>query len=335
MAAHRDRSTRRLSAVLVAMLSTGLALTVVSCTSSTSAARSTPTRVPTRTTQATQAGTTGPFAVGRRTITFVDRGRPTQANGSEAAKLDRTLRTIIEYPAVGDTDRELRDAPPRPGKYPIVVFVHGFGAHADNPYLHPVAAAGFIAVAPAFPLTNADTPGGPNRGDVVNEPGDVAFVLTQLGRLPARDIDLQRVADRSSVGVMGQSVGAAVALSIGFSKQYNDSRIKAVVSSANSCLPPVCPFDSAPVPLLVMHGTADPAAPYRLDVKDYALAHKPKFLLTLIGAKHIQFGDPWDPIAEKVAVDFFRRYLEGNVDALASLQKHANVSGESSLKSST
>src|SRR5262249_19118703 len=152
--------------------------------------------------------------------------RPTPANGSNPAKSSRTLRTIIEYPAAGTAPpgRELRDAPVLTGKYPVVVFVHGFGAHADNPYLHPLAEAGFIAVAPAFPLTNADTPGGPNRSDIVNEPGDVSFLLTQFAKLPNRHSDLQRAADRSSVGIMGQSVGAAVALSVGFSKQYKDSR---------------------------------------------------------------------------------------------------------------
>src|SRR2546426_312806 len=58
------------------------------------------------------------------------------------------------------------------GKFPVTLFVHGFSAHASNPYLHPWAAAGFIAVAITFPLTNADTPGGATRSDTVNEPAD-------------------------------------------------------------------------------------------------------------------------------------------------------------------
>jgi pimeloyl-ACP methyl ester carboxylesterase len=133
---------------------------------------------------------------------------------------------------------------------------------------------------------------------------------------------------------MGQSLGAAVALSVGFNQQFKDSRFKAVVSSANSCLPPTCPFNSASVPVLIMHGTADPVAPYRLDVDDYALAPKPKILLTLVGAQHIQFGDPWDPIAERVTVDFFRRYLQAKVDALTVLKRDATVPGKASVKTS-
>ncbi len=215
------------------------------------------------------------------------------------------------------------------------MFIHGFGAHPDNPYLHPLAAAGFLAVAPKFPLTNADTPGGPNRADLVNEPADASFVLTQFAKLPTRHADLQAAADQSSVGIMGQSVGAAIALSVGFNKQYKDPRFKAVVSSANSCLPPTCPFNSTPVPLLVMHGTADPVAPYQSDVNDYASAPRPKFLLTLIGAMHIQFGDPWDPIAERVTIDYFRRYLRGDTRALAALNRDGNVPGKARETAST
>jgi len=315
----------------------GLVGTVVSCSSGSSAASSTPTTVGATTTRPARSGPAGPFAVGRRSITFVDRSRPTPANGTSPAKSSRTLPTIIEYPAAGtpSSNHEVSGAPVRRGKYPVVVFVHGFGAHADTPYLHPVAAAGFIAVAPKFPLTNADTPGGPNRNDIVNDPADVSFVLGQLGKLPARHADLQAAADLLHAGIMGQSLGAAVALSVGFNKQYKDSRFKAVVSSANSCLPPACPFNSASVPLLIMHGTADPVAPYKSDADDYARAPKPKIFLTLIGAQHIQFGDPWDPIAERVTVDFFRRYLEGNAGALTALKRDGTVPGKARVQTST
>ncbi len=334
MTVHRDPRTADRRATMAAVLSMALAGTV-GCGGGTSTAR--PTPIAPTSTKAAAINSAGPFAVGRRTITFVDSSRPTPANGSQPAKSSRTLRTIIEYPAAGKSAsaHELLDAQPLAGKYPIIVFVHGFGAHADNPYLHPIAAAGFIAVAPTFPLTNAETPGGPNRNDLVNEPGDVSFVLTQFRKLPSRDADVQRATDTSSAAIIGQSVGAAVAMSIGFSKQYKDPRFKAVVSSANSCLPPVCPFDSAPVPLLVMHGTADPVAPYRLALDDYANAPKPKILLTLIGAKHIQFGNPWDPIAERVTTDFLRRYLQDNTAAFATLKKHADVPHEARVQTST
>jgi len=81
-----------------------------------------------------------------------------------------------------------------------------------------------------------------------------------------------------------------------------------------------------------MHGTADPVAPYRLDLDDYARAPRPKVFLTLIGAKHVQFGAPWDPIAERVTVDFLRHYLRGSAGALEALKKDATVPGKARVK---
>ena len=167
---------------------------------------------PTTTVARTGAGTTasshGPFAVGVRTETFTDTSRKTPANGSVPEKPGRTLETIIEYPAQGtpDPNVEKSRAAAASGKFPVTLFVHGFSAHASNPYLHPWAAAGFIAVAITFPLTNADTPGGATRSDTVNEPADVRFVLSQLAHLPAEDADLQPIIDASRVGLMGQSL---------------------------------------------------------------------------------------------------------------------------------
>ena len=68
-----------------------------------------------------------------------------------------------------DPDHPITGAAPAPGRFPVALFVHGFSAHASNPYLQYWAAAGFIAVAIKFPLTNADAPGGPNLTDTVNE----------------------------------------------------------------------------------------------------------------------------------------------------------------------
>jgi hypothetical protein len=42
------------------------------------------------------------YAVGMRSYTFVDRSRPTSANGSFPGAPTRTLPTLLLYPAVGD-----------------------------------------------------------------------------------------------------------------------------------------------------------------------------------------------------------------------------------------
>ena len=37
-----------------------------------------------------------------------------------------------------------------------------------------------MVAAPVFPLESADAPGGPDESDLVNEPGDISFVISQL-----------------------------------------------------------------------------------------------------------------------------------------------------------
>src|SRR4051812_21917029 len=327
--------TRR-ACCLTFAITTVIALALAACGSSSRAA-SNGARASTTAGHAnatTPPSRNGPYAVGRRVERFVDTSRSTPANGRVPAKPSRMLETIVEYPTAGalDANHDTNNAPAMPGRFPLLVFAHGFSAHADNPYLHPWAAAGFVAVSPTFPLTNTDAVGEPNRDDVLNEPADVSFVISQMAHLPESQADLQAVVDASSVGIMGQSLGAAIALSVGFNKQYKDPRIKAVASAAGSCPAAACPFNATPVPLMVIHGTADPFAPYQGAVDDYARATRPKFFVTLVGAKHVQFGQPWDAIAEQATIDFFRRYVANRTDSLTQLNADVNSPSKARLQ---
>lgn len=275
----------------------------------------------------------GPFAVGRRTVTFVDTTRPTPANGSMPALSTRTLDTLVEYPTRGTPDPtvETEDAPPLPGHFPMVVYVHGLGAHADNPYLHEWAAAGFIAVAPTFPLTNHDAVGGPNRADAPNEPADVSFVISRLIDLRARDGRLGRVIDRKRIGVMGASLGATVADSLVAGSSYRDTRITAAIEQSCGCPPhPYSPEAWAPV--MFMHGTADPFAPYDWTAQAFDLAPSPKYFLTLVGAQHIQYAEPWLSISTRASVDFFHGYLQHDRRALTDMATRLNTGGTARLE---
>ena len=296
---------------------------------------STPSRSPSSSSSTTTIAVKGPFAVGRRTRNFVDHTRSTAAHGGVAAQPSRRLETIIEYPVKGaaDPDHEVLDGEPLTGRFPVVVYVHGRGAHADDPYLHPWAAAGFVAIATTFPLTNTDTVGGPVADDLVNEPGDVSFVLSELNHLPAADRDLQAAIDTTSVGVMGTSLGAHVSLALGYDPHQRDTRVKAVVAVAGGC--PGCPHDTfapgAP-PVMLIHGSADPFAPYSWSAAEYATASTPKFFLTLEGAKHIQFDEPWQHIAERATIDFFARYLRNDRDAVRRLERDTTVASTAHLQ---
>src|SRR5207249_4053124 len=104
------------------------------------------------------------------TETFVDRSRPTAAGAATPAAPDRTLVTTIYRPK-------------GKGPFPLIVFAHGSNGHPDKftQLLGVWAAAGYVVVAPAFPLTNSTVLQNPkNVGDVTNQPADMSFVLTQV-----------------------------------------------------------------------------------------------------------------------------------------------------------
>ena len=316
-------------------------LLAAACGSTGTTARPAPTtqaRAGTGTTRAHR----GPFAVGRRTETFTDTSRKTPANGSVPERPSRTLETLIMYPAQGrpDPDHQVEGAAPASGRFPMVVYVHGFSAHAEGPYLHYWAAAGFVAVAPSFPLTNTDAPGGPNIADAVNEPADVSFVISGMLHLPAREADVQRIIDPAAVAVMGTSLGAGVAHEVAYNTRSRDPRVKAAVEVAGGCTacagngldPSGTYFAGASVPLMLIHGTADPVVPYQGSVQEFARAPSPKYLVTLMGAKHVQFDQPWETIAARSTIDFFDRYLAHDDDGLRKLMADASVPNLASLE---
>ncbi len=125
------------------------------------------------------------YAVGTITDTFVDGSRTTPAWNGQAALPSRTLVTTILYPAVGapGTTRSPGAAPDKAaGPFPLIVFAHGLGASPQD-YLNVLtawAAAGFVVAAPLFPLSNSAVVGGPDAGDVTNQPKDMSYVIDAM-----------------------------------------------------------------------------------------------------------------------------------------------------------
>jgi dienelactone hydrolase len=291
----------------------------------------------------------GPFAIGARIETFVDSARGTPANGSAPARPNRTLETLIVYPSQGEPDPALvdsnvpqdlvdalgdRDPVTDAGTFPLVVFAHGFAGGTDSPIIQPLAAAGYVVAAPAFPLTNKNAPGGPSTADFLTEqPGDVSFVISQMLDLPSTDEDIAKIIDDEHVGVTGQSAGASSVLAVGFNSCCRDPEVDAAVAVAGGEDAYAGEFfTGAPVPVLVVHGTIDPAVPYREGEEVFADASAPKFFLTLEGAGHVKFDEPWFTISGKANIDFFDRYLKGEDDGLDRLRTDTEVPGKASLE---
>ncbi len=199
--------------------------------------------------------------------------------------------------------------------------------------------------APTFPLTSIGAPGGNDIGDYVHQPGDISFVITRMLDPDQSTGDPWRaLIDPGRIGVVGHSLGAITALGAGFNSCCRDPRIKAVVSIDGIELPypDGVYFTGPPVPLLVVHGTADQTIPFAAGQQVYADASPPKYFLTLIGAPHTSFHQtndpdsprkPWQPVIVGTVTDFFDYYLKGQGSALRRLASDADVPGVATLSS--
>ena len=100
-------------------------------------------------------------------MTFVDTSRSTPPWDGVPEKPSRILVTTIWYPIRGSGSAE--------GPYPLIVFAHGLGGSPQDyqRLLSVWAAAGYVVAAPLFPLSSSETPGGPDGGDIGNQPGDM------------------------------------------------------------------------------------------------------------------------------------------------------------------
>ena len=294
------------------------------------------------------------FAVGARVETFVDSSRPTPPSGATPGSSDRSLTTLILFPARGkpgvdvaaladaDQPQQFLDVigKRRPlsghGQFPVAVYAHGLGG-GMNYLTYSPAAAGYIVVAPSFPLSRKDVPGGPSGADALEQPGDVSFVISKVLHLPRHDRDLRSIIDPTAIGVTGASLGAATAVAVATNSCCRDNRIDAVASIAGgeAPIPGGTYFSGRPVPLLVVHGTSDPAAPYAGSAQLYADAPVPKIFVSLTGAGHIRFGPPWDDVVARAQADFFDRYLKHQRTALRRLRHGVEASGVATVQLDT
>jgi dienelactone hydrolase len=251
-----------------------------------------------------------PTGVGIVTLDIYDPTRPTVAQGRVLAS-SRHLPTVIRYPAVGPRgDQEGAGAAPAPGPWPMVVFAHGYDVTPDTyrHLLHSWAMAGFVVVAPEFPL---ETAGGPlDENDLMNEPADISAVISAvLSRSATGSGVLSHLVDPGRIAVAGHSDGAVAALGSAFGQR--DPRIGPVIAMAGAPSAGI-PHPDARHPLLVVQGTADDIDQPVNGWNVYRAAGRPRILLELDGAGHlppVADPTPWRPIVEAVTIDFLRHYL--------------------------
>jgi predicted dienelactone hydrolase len=274
-------------------------------------------------------------------VTFTDASRTVRFPGQR--REPRKLVTVIRYPAVGaPSETDVAGAMPdrAAGPFPLVVFGHGFTL-TPRPYrrlLDAWAQAGYVVAAPIFPLENAHAPGGPDESDLINQPRDMSFVITRMlaADAAAGHGFLAGLIDRHQIAVAGHSDGGETALAVAYDRHYLDRRIGAAIILSGAEIPGVGGFDFPPhsPPLLAAQGTADIVNPPRFTYMFFKLARRPKFLLRMFGASHLDpysVEQPQLRIVERVTILFLDRYLKRDRTALGPMRAAANVPGVAAL----
>ncbi len=264
-------------------------------------------------------------AVSTRVVTFIDASRRVKYARQRA--IPRPLVTVIRYPTQSA------------GPLPLIVFGHGFAVTPAAYYrlLTAWAQAGYVVAAPVFPLANAHAPGGPDEADIVNQPADMSFVISSMLALGAQQGSF--LAGRISptrIGISGQSDGGETALAIAYDRYYRDARVRAAAILSGAELPNSAAvyFPTPSPPLLASQGTADTINHPHFTYDFFRAAHRPKYLLRLLGAGHLPpytTEQPQLSIVERVTIAFFDRYLKDARAGQARMAASGNVRGLAAL----
>lgn len=279
----------------------------------------------------TVPGDQEPVAFDTYEVPWVDTSRPTEPVAFGAApRAERSLPTTIRVPE-GE------------GAGPVVVFSHGLGSSPQrfSQLLDAWAGAGYVVVAPRFPLTSDANPDHDiESDDEVNLPGDVTFVIDQVlaaSRTPGDPLE-GRV-DPEAIGAAGFSLGGGATYALVFNDAYLDPRIRSAAILASAVL-----FDADAVnlsrsfPLLIVHSTTDEQLEYEFALDAFGLAAGPAWFVTLDGfTHHDPFDDaptPVDEPVEALTTAFWDLTLvEGGVDAQSRLTDAvASAGGRATLE---
>jgi len=274
----------------------------------------------------------------------------------------RDMQIQILYPTVKAKPLTVAPfAPPayRYGPFPVIVFAHGFDVD-PNTYralLVSWVEAGYVVVAPFFPDTSVAAieaqQGIDTESDEFNQPGDVAFVVSQVveaghGTPPPYAAYLVGLVDPSRLILAGQSDGADTIAALLYDRAYASTLASMRVRPAAVALLSGAEWTreqdaySAPAgggaPALVVQSLTDTCNDPGDSSLLYNMLTGPKWFLALDDATHLgpYVGlSPAAPTVERVTVSFFDLATHWRKLAPATLGREGNQPGLSTISNAT
>ena len=231
----------------------------------------------------------------------------------------RALPTTVWAPTAGN-----------PGPFPLILFSHGLtsepSAYAE--VLTSWAKAGFVVAAPAYPHTS--------RGvadfdvlDVVNQPADASYVISQMTALNSRAGDaLKGRIDITRIAAAGHSAGGIT--TIGMFTGSRDDRLDAGIVLAGERVLTV-PFSGPAAPLLFVHGKRDTTVPYAHALAAFNAVPWSRAILTVTDGGHVTITKNIEPVIT-TTTDFLRWSLYGDAAAKDRLHPDATNGGVATFK---
>lgn len=328
-AAFIERAALLVRATLVVLVA---AIAIAACSSDDGAddALRTATSAPPPAMTLEDATSAGPYGVGVTTLQLVDTTRPMDANGTFPGAPERRMTVEVWYPAVVPSGSDGRDAPAdnSGGPHPIIVFAHGYTSSRvqSTTYTRHLASQGYVVASPDFPLTSAGAPGGPILADVVNQPGDVSFIIDSLTSLGADDGLLAGAVDGERIGLTGHSAGGFTTLLAVYGPDRDERIDAALPLSASGCVLEDSAYGDIDTPVMFMTGSEDLLVPRGGNRDAYDRANAPAYWVELIGGGHVRFADV--DIDDSLVADRVRARVAGEAQSSDGPHPFAACVGE-------
>ena len=213
--------------------------------------------------------------------------------------------------------------------FPLVIYSHGFMSfHEESDYLGAfLSQRGYIMVAFDFPASNYNAPGGPNLGDLANQPGDISFLIDELSARNENPSDrLHQMINIDKIAIAGLSLGGLTSTLAAYHKELRDDRIGAAISIAGpTSFFNKSYFETTDVPFMYISGSIDAMINYNTNVKTFKDKMSDAIVVTIANGSHTGFADisekifRWNDNPDDVGCSFLLDHLpqsEGNPFAI-------------------